>query len=194
MASSQLTRTGSVMWNRDDPDQILARAAIDQPEAFAVLYRRHVDAVYRYLLVRLGNVHDTQDVTAQTFMAAFDAIGSYRAKGVFTAWLIGIARRKAADHHRRSRPTQALEILAAQPDPAPLPDEIAAHAAQIAQVIARIQALSPDRAEAVALRYFAGLEIPEIAQLMRKREPAVRMLIHRGLADLRAVLNMEEDR
>ena len=53
-----------------------------------------------------------------------------------------------------------------------------------------LAALSPARAEAIRLHVFAGLSIAEVALLMQKQEPAVRMLIHRGIVDLRERLTL----
>ncbi|MDY7078178.1 MAG: sigma factor [Chloroflexota bacterium] len=54
-------------------DETLAREATENPAAFAELYRRHLSRVYRYLLVRVGDVHDAQDLTAQTFLRRWRA-------------------------------------------------------------------------------------------------------------------------
>ncbi|HUM72298.1 MAG TPA: sigma factor-like helix-turn-helix DNA-binding protein [Chloroflexota bacterium] len=55
-------------------------------------------------------------------------------------------------------------------------------------VARKLQTIAPDRAEAISLRLIAGLEVAEVARLMDKNEPAVRMLLHRGLRDLQAQL------
>jgi RNA polymerase sigma-70 factor (ECF subfamily) len=49
-------------------DNTLARSACQQPEAFAMLYQRHLHKIYRYHLAQTGNVADAQDLTSQTFM------------------------------------------------------------------------------------------------------------------------------
>jgi len=64
-------------------DETLAREATENPAAFAELYRRHLSRVYRYLLIRVGDVHDAQDLTAQTFLAALEGIAGYRGRGNF---------------------------------------------------------------------------------------------------------------
>ncbi|HXQ32655.1 MAG TPA: sigma factor, partial [Anaerolineales bacterium] len=81
-------------------DVRLAHQARADPEAFAELYRRHVQSVYRYYLAHTGNVKDAEDLTSQTFMAALEGIRSYRGTGPYITWLMGIASRKRAHFFR----------------------------------------------------------------------------------------------
>jgi hypothetical protein len=60
-------------------------------EAYAELYRRNLNRIYRYVLIQVGDVSDAEDITAQTFLSALNSLKSYRGGG-FTAWLFGIAR------------------------------------------------------------------------------------------------------
>ncbi len=166
-------------------DEALAREVGENPAAFAALYRRHVNRVYRYLLVRVGDVHDAQDLTAQTFLAALEGIAGYRGQGDFAAWLLGIARRKAADHFRRGRTTLPIEAAAHVPDPNPLPDAVVEQRLRLERVTRALRGLSLDRAEALSLRVFGGLNVAEVGRVMGKSEAAVRMLVHRAMRDLR---------
>ena len=74
-------------------DARLAQQARTEPEAFAELYHRHLASVFRYHLAHTGNTKDAEDLTSQTFMAALEGIDSYRARGPYIAWLMGIASR-----------------------------------------------------------------------------------------------------
>lgn len=166
-------------------DEHLAQVAVTDSAAFGELYRRHVKRVYHYLLARTHNVQDAQDLTAQTFVAALENIKSYQPRGKFVAWLLGIARHKAADHFRKLQAVLPLEDAEHVPSTAPTPDEAAQHNLQLEQVTAIIHRLAPDRAEAIALRLFGELSMAEIAEVMGKNIGAVKMLVHRGWKDLR---------
>jgi RNA polymerase sigma-70 factor (ECF subfamily) len=159
--------------------------------AFAELYRRHVDRVYRYLLARVGNVDDAQDLTAQTFLAALEALPRYRGQAKFTTWLLGIARHKAADHFRQQRPMVSLDETTELQHPTPLPDEAIDQTLRLEAIIQTMRALSSDRAEALALHSFGGLPVPQVAEIMDKSEAAVRMLIHRAIQDLKQRLSVQ---
>lgn len=173
----------------DVTDEELAREAVFDQAAFAELYRRYANNVYRYLLSRVGNVQDAQDLSAQTFLAAFENIESYRGEGRFMAWLLSIAWRKSADHFRRSKHVVSLEYIQESPHPDPSPDETVGQRLQMEQVMDGLSRIAPDRAEALKLRIFGGLKASEIAELMNRSEAAVKMLIHRALQDLRQQLN-----
>lgn len=174
-------------------DDTLASAARRDPDAFADLYRRHLDRVYGYLLARVADVALAQDLTAQTFLAALEGIAGYRGRGQFPGWLLGIARNKAADHYRRSRPEVPLEEVEIMADSGPPLEQIVAGRLQRARVLRALQALAPDRAEALALRLFGELSAAEAARVLGKTEAAVKMLVHRAMRDLQARLAVDRE-
>ncbi len=167
-----------------DDDNALAQAAQHNPDAFAELYQRHLNRVYRYLLVQLGDVHQAQDLTAQTFLAAFENIASYRGQGKFVSWLMTIARNKVADQFRARHVTLPLEAAQQVAAPGPSPEQVTVARLRLEQVARVIPTLTPERAEALTLRFFGGLNSGEVAQVMGKSEAAVKMLVHRAVRDL----------
>ena len=175
-------------------DAELIRQAQQDLRKFTDLYERYVQRVYRYLLVRTGSVADAEDLTSQTFMAAMEHLHQYKGQRPFLAWLLGIAKHKRADFYRRQKPVADLETaVALTASDEDSPDDLVHRQLQMETVARKLQAIAPDRAEALSLRLFAGLEIPEIARMMDKQAPAVRMLIHRGMRDLQAQLNPERE-
>jgi RNA polymerase sigma-70 factor (ECF subfamily) len=173
-------------------DEGLARAARQDPAAFAELYHRHFTRVYRYHIARTGNIADAQDLTTLTFLAAMDGISGYRGRGSFGAWLMSIAHNQMAQlfrSRRRERPLERAEHLS---DPAPLPEVIAGRRIQFAQVSQALRELKPERAEAIVLCLFANLTAREAGQAMEKSEAAVKMLLLRGLGELREKLSVAQ--
>ena len=168
-------------------DARLAIQARSDPEAFAELYRRHVLSIYRYHLAHTGNVKDAEDLTSQTFMAALEGIRSYRGDGPYITWLIGIASHKRLRFFRRngSRPEVSLDAALHMPAPGLPTERAAARRLQMDLVLAALRTISPDRAEALILCFFSGLSFAEAGLVLRKSEAAVKMLISRGLQDLR---------
>ncbi|MCA9965878.1 MAG: sigma-70 family RNA polymerase sigma factor [Anaerolineales bacterium] len=177
-----------------EDDMLVARAQ-QNLGAFSELYQRHVQRVYRYVLVRVGgNVQDAQDLTSQTFLAAMEGLKSYRSTQPFVAWLLGIARHKVADQFRRQKPQVDLETAVSLTDTnTDDPDEQLDQQLDIARVTRKLQTIAPDRAEVITLRLMAGLEVPDIARLLDKNEAAVRMLLFRGLRDLQTQLNVTQE-
>ena len=157
------------------------------PEAFAELYRRHVRSIYRYHLAHTGDVKDAEDLTSQTFMAALEGIRSYRGTGSYVAWLMGIASRKRLLFFRRNgnRPEVTLDAALHIPTPGLPTDKAASRRLQMDQILSALRNISNDRAEALILCFFSGLNFVEAGLVLGKSEAAVRMLISRGLHDLR---------
>jgi len=168
-------------------DARLAEYARTDPQAFAELYRRHVRSIYRYHLAHTGNVKDAEDLTSQTFMAALEGIRSFRGTGSFAAWLFGIASKKRLMFFRSSgsRPEVPLDAALQTPSPDPGTDKAAYHRLQLEAVSHALRQISTERAEALILTYFGGLSQAEAGRVLNKSEAAIKMLISRGLQDLR---------
>ncbi len=170
-----------------DDLQLAQQAGADR-SAFDALYRRYVTQVYRYCYVRVNDVAEAEDLTTQTFIAALESIASFRGNGAFAAWLFGIARRKCADFYRKAyaHPNTALDMAEQRADLGATDPEEAAFAGQVLDCVQRtLPTLSPDRAEAIHLRYWGNLDIKEVAAVMKRNQAAVKMLLSRALQDLR---------
>ena len=166
-------------------ETFLAQAARTDTEAFGELYRRHVTRVYRYHMAHTGNVKDAEDLTSQTFMAALEGITSFRGTGPFAAWIMGIASRKRALFFRGRKPEIPLDSALHIPSPGLPTDKAASLRLQVDSVARALRQISAERAEALILCYFSGLTSAEAAQVLGKSEAAVKMLVSRGLQDLR---------
>ena len=182
--------TSLTVTQRNEPDEEeshLAQLAITDTEAFAELYRRHLTRVYRYHAAHVGNVKDAEDLTSQTFIAALEGIGSFRGTGSFAAWILGIASRKRLMlfRSRGYRIEIPLDSAIHYPSPGLSTDKAAARQMQLESVSRALQQISPDRAEALILTYLGGLSNAEAGHVLDKSEGAVKMLISRGLQDLR---------
>lgn len=169
-------------------DARLAQQARSDPEAFAELYRRHVTSVYRYHRAHTDSDKDAEDLTSQTFMTALEGIRSYRGTGPYIAWLMGIATRLRARFFRRSgnRPEVPLDSALHIPTPGLPTDKAAARRIQMEQVMGALRNISHDRAEVLILCFISELSTTEAGLVLGKSEAAIRMLISRGLHDLRS--------
>ena len=152
-------------------------------ETFGQLYDRYVTPVYRCIYSRVDSIPEAEDLTAQTFLAALEALPRYRERGTFAAWLFQIARSKLMDHFRRTRSHLSLE----QVDEDPLADDplaCAIAADELSTLKVLIAALSIDERELLRLRYVADLSFAEMAVMLHKREDAVKKSLYRLLARL----------
>jgi RNA polymerase sigma-70 factor, ECF subfamily len=160
-----------------------------QNEAFAELYRRHLDGIYRYVLIQVGEIQDAQDITAQTFINALKNLTSYRGDS-FAAWLFGIARNKIADHFRRRR--YEISLNEEMSDWMPALENLIDSQLTLERLRTALNALPVDRAEALTLHIFGGLSYAEVGRVMNRSEDAAKMLAHRALTDLRHRLRVED--
>jgi RNA polymerase sigma-70 factor (ECF subfamily) len=174
-----------------DEAALIERARRD-PDAFAILYRRYLPPVYRYLLLRLGNVQDAEDLTSRVFSAALEGLANrqYQEGGKFAAWLFTIARRRLADHYR-GHPTAPLDMEVAV-DSNPLVEvQYSENQTRLRELLAR---LDVDKQELLRLRFAGELSFAEIAALEGKSEAAVKMAVYRTLDWLRQNWEVEDDR
>ena len=172
-----------------DADMALATAARLDPAAFAPLYERYVDAVFRFCVRRLGDRAAAEDATSRTFERALRGISTYR-DGSFRAWLFTIARHAVADAHRAGRGDRPIESAEEIVDRAPGPEEIAAAAADAIWIRDALAALTPDQRMVVELR-LAGLADLEIAQTLGRSHGSVRTAQYRALLRLRALFGLD---
>ena len=163
----------------------LAHQARTDAEAFGELYRRHVTRVYRYHMAHTGNVKDAEDLTSQTFMAALEGIGSFRGAGSFAAWVLGIAARKKAMFFRRIKPEVQIEAADQVANSSLLTDQLANQRLRLDSITRALKQISPERADAIALCFFSELTYAEVGVVLNKSESAAKMLVTRGLQDLR---------
>jgi RNA polymerase sigma-70 factor (ECF subfamily) len=170
---------------QDNDETHLVQQALTDIEAFAELYRRHLTRVYRYHMAHTGNVKDAEDLTSQTFIAAMEGMTSFRGTGSFAAWIMGIASRKRLMFFRSSPPEIPLAAAIDYPSPDLPTDKVATQRMQLESVARALRRIPPDRAEALILTYFGGLSRAETGRLLHKTEAAVKMLVSRGLQDLR---------
>jgi RNA polymerase sigma-70 factor (ECF subfamily) len=173
-------------------DETLAARALQDPGAYAELYDRYLNPVYRYFFLRLGSRPEAEDLTSQVFLAALESLPGYRTGSPFRAWLFGIARRKLADHYRLRRPQVSLEQVGDLP---------AAHEPALARLARREQlrglaelvaALQDGERELLGLRFAAGLSFAEMAGLLKRKESAVKMSLYRLLERLERQLEAKD--
>lgn len=174
-----------------DDAAILARS-LDEPELFAIVYRRHAPAIQRYVTRRLG-AQDADDVVTETFLAAFAQRASFRADGrECLPWLYGIAtnllgrhRRSELRRLRNSAPT--LAAPAEEPFTDRVDDRVSAQAAKtrLAAALARLPASQRD---ALLLFAWAGLSYEQVAAATGAPLGTVQSRISRARASLRRAL------
>jgi RNA polymerase sigma-70 factor, ECF subfamily len=161
----------------------------DPAERVDLLFQEHAHAVLAYLVYRLPTLPDAEDVLDDVFLAALhaSASGQFLTRG----WLLVTAQRRSADFYRKRQRQQALPLAAtdvadeqhageqSEPEWAALRGE---EHRELLRLVAR---LPQEQQEVLALRFAAGLQSPEIGEVIGKRADAVRALLGRAMRRLR---------
>jgi RNA polymerase sigma-70 factor (ECF subfamily) len=162
-------------------------------DALEELYLIHFDRIYSYLHVTVGNRHDAEDLTTQTFLKMLESIGKFRwGSAPFSAWLFRIAHNLAMDHFRASRRWQPEDEV-----PEPEPDESTSAEAGALDSIGRksmlelIDDLSTEQQQVLTLKFVFGFSNGEAATILEKTEGAVKSLQHRALVTLQKKLEKQ---
>lgn len=166
-------------------DTATIQSAQRNPADFEMVYRAFVQSVFKYLWSHTSNRNDAEELTAQTFLAAFERLPGYRDNGYFSAWLFTIARNKAADFHRRRgrfEETDLQESLPAELDVA----EETADTDRLEALSKMIRTLAAHEQELLRLRFVADLSFAEIAALQGRKLDTVKKKLYRLLARLQA--------
>jgi RNA polymerase sigma-70 factor (ECF subfamily) len=165
---------------------LVERAQAGETDALEELYLVHFDRIFSYLHLSVGNRHDAEDLTTQTFLKMLEAIGRFRWSGIpFSAWLFRIAHNVAMDHFRATRRLEPREEV-----PEPEPDETSPAEEEAMQSIGRasmlelIEGLSADQKQVLTLKFLFDFSNAEVARILRKSEGAIKSLQHRALASL----------
>jgi RNA polymerase sigma-70 factor, ECF subfamily len=161
--------------------------------AFAQLYDRYVDVVFRYVLFRVGDRELAEDVTSETFLRALRRITSvsYQGRDV-GAWFVTIARNLVLDHVKSSR--FRLEIATAEVDSQRVesgPEQQVMSKVTNAALLECVEQLGDDQRECIVLRFLQGLSVAETAEIMNRNEGAVKALQHRAVRRLAQLLPAE---
>jgi len=165
---------------------LVERAQGGDRGALEELYLLHFDRIYSYLHLSVGNRHDAEDLTTQTFPKMLEAIGRFRWQSVpFSAWLFRIAHNLAMDHFRARRRVQAEDELPELPElEESSAEEQAMHSIGQAGMLALIERLSAEQRQVLTLKFLFGFANAEVAGILGKTEGAVKSLQHRALASL----------
>jgi len=169
---------------KEADERLLIEAAQQDPARFEELYELHFERVYAYVVRRVGDRTETEDITADVFHQALANLKRFEWRGIpFAAWLFRIAANLISDRWQRS----GREIS----DDGQL-DAAQASAAEIEDVEWRatlfrlVETLPVEQKRVVVLRFVDQKSIKEVAKEIRKTEGAVKQLQFRALSALRA--------
>jgi RNA polymerase sigma-70 factor, ECF subfamily len=169
-----------------DVRKLVDRAQQGDRDALEELYLIHFDRIYGYLHMSVGNRHDAEDLTTQTFLKMLESIGRFRWQSApFSAWLFRIAHNLAMDHFRARKRWQPEEEV---PEPAgseePSAEMLAMQSIGRQSMMEMIDTLSPEQQRVLTLKFVFNFANGDVATILGKTEGAIKSLQHRALASL----------
>ncbi len=162
-------------------ERLLVEAAQRDPSRFAELYEQHFERVYAYVMRRVGNRQEAEDVASDVFHQALEKIGSFEWRGVpFAAWLFRIAANATADRWRQRAREQG------NPEKEPREEFDFEQANEQARLFRLVKELPMEQRLVVEMRFAEEKSIKEIAETIGKTEGAVKQLQFRAIRSLRS--------
>ncbi|MGQ0603531.1 MAG: sigma-70 family RNA polymerase sigma factor [Anaerolineales bacterium] len=176
--------TGAAMLT--DEQILLKRVRANDADAIGALYDQYAPAIYAYVYRRVGEQRLAEDLTADVFVRALEALRKNQfAHTALSAWLYRLAHNRVIDHYRRQRPQAELDERHPGPDDV---SEITQRRTLQHTVRMALRDLTEDQQHVLVLRFGEGKTAMETARLLNKTEEAVRALQHRSLAALLRLL------
>ena len=165
---------------------------------FSDLYRAHLRDVYSYAYYRVGNHHDAEDLTEQTFLQAYRHFERAQRESdgrPLRPWLIRIAHNLAANHFRdRSRKPQTPIDDTTTLSALHTTEDLVEGRDELARILAGVDQLPGDRREALIMRFALGMDNREIARALGRTDGATKVLLHRAVKQLEEIVRGEEER
>ncbi len=174
---------------RIEEEILLLKIRHSDQQAFAVVYDRYVDPLYRYVSFRVRSPELAQDLSSELFLKVWQHLTSERAPNVLNlrAYLYQVARNLVADYYRTAQETlpldEALEVSGVRGNVASVERNVT-----LGEVERAIAKLKPEWQEVVLLAHVEGLKPGDIAPIIGRTPVATRVLLHRALAELKRIL------
>src|SRR5581483_4087501 len=153
--------------DRSDERELVLRAIERDAEAFAELYDRHVVRVYRHIFYLVNDAREAEDLTAQTFLKAWEAIDRYKERGApIVAWLLRIAHNLTVSYLRSKRDHGALEETFIDQKLHRNPEDALEQSTDEDSVRRAILRLRDEQRQVIILRFVEELDYREVAAVI----------------------------
>jgi len=174
-----------------DEEGLIRRAQKKDQEAFAEIYERYFDRIYRYIFFRIGDALEAEDMTQQVFLKVLESIGSFKWRSIpLGAWLFRIAHNQMVDYLRKKtkRATVPFEPHLVANEDGDDPHRMLEQKLESEQLSAAMRGLTEAQREVISLRFSSELSVAEVARVLGKSPGAVKALQHNAIVALRKQL------
>jgi len=174
-----------------DEQSLVRRAQEHDQIALTQLYEENFDKIYRYVVLKIGDRAEAEDMTQQVFLNALKSISSYKYKGMrFSSWLFRIAHNQVVDYYRKKKRSATVpldENIASGYDNPGLEAE---RKIEIEQMTIATRQLTQAQQEVISLRFAGELSVAEVAKVVGRSEGAVKALQHAAILSLRKIMSV----
>jgi RNA polymerase sigma-70 factor (ECF subfamily) len=185
-AERSMVSANTAIPRANDDTPLVLRAIRRDQEAFGELYDRHVVRVYRHIYYMVGNAAEAEDLTAQAFLRAWEAIERYQVRGApFVSWLLRIAHNLGVSYLRSKRDSSELHDGIVDTKERRDPEWSYQQTAEEELVREAILTLREEQRQVIVLRFIEDLDYKEVAEIIGKSVAAIRVIQHRALNSLR---------
>ena len=175
--------------DREEERRIVLKAVERDQEAFAQLYDRHVVRIYRHIYYMVSDSTTAEDLTAQTFLKAWEAIDRYKERGApIVAWLLRISHNLTVSYLRSKRDHSELDETFLDQKMTRNPEEALEQASDEKSMREAVLKLRDEQRQVIMLRFVEEMDYREVADIIGKSVPAVRVIQHRALGNLRKIM------
>ena len=172
-----------------DEESLVRRAQQHDQTALTRIYEENFDKIYRYIVLKIGDRTEAEDMTQQVFLNAFKSISSYKPKGSpFSSWLFRIAHNQIVDYLRRKSKRATVPLEETLAGGGTDPGLEAERKLTIEQLALAAKKLTKAQQEVISLRFAGELSVSQVAKVMGKSEGAIKALQHSAILSLRKIL------
>jgi RNA polymerase sigma-70 factor (ECF subfamily) len=174
--------------NSDLLPNLVAKAKLGKEEAFGSIYNLFFEKIYRFIYYRVSHKEIAEDLAEDVFLKAFSKMSSVQDNDSFEGWLYQIARNKVIDYYRDKKQLVDLEEV----------ENTLIYENNIIDVLELkenqkiflelLKELGADQQMVIKMKFLENLENGQIAQVMKKKEGAIRVIQHRAIAKLQELI------
>jgi len=176
-----------------DERTLIERAQAYETRAFAEIYERYYQGIYNFIYYRVSEEPLAEDLTAEVFLKAMEAIQSFTFRGIpFSAWLYRIANNLVIDYFRRQPKLPPVELEEMQIATEDSPGDAVEFGMTQRELQRALSCLTEEQQQVIILKFVDGLSNEEVAQILGKTEGAIKSLQHRALASLGRILGVPQ--
>jgi len=179
--------------NEAPPSWLISDCIAGNEDAIEMLVRQYETGVFRLALSIVGNQADANEITQETFILALRSLSSYQEKKSFKAWLYTIALNQSRSHLRKQKIIERLRatlttIFQVETQKQNSPEEAVIQNEKEATIWNSLEQLDERQRLVVVLRYFQGLSVTEISEILSINEGTIHSRLHSAREKLRSAL------